>query len=203
MTKANLYTSKGTKTGTIALPKVFSEKENMALLAQAIRVYTHTGHSDGVKKQTRADVNRTKKKVYRQKGTGGARHGAKSAPIFVGGGVAHGPTGLRRPLTLPRKMAQKALGVAFSMKAKREEVVVLSGLDKVSKTKEASQMLAKVAGGRALIALSEKNKAKVSVFKNIKNADVMMYKDLNAHKVILGGVLVIDNEVFEVKKTKK
>ena len=202
--KANLYTYKGVKAGTFALPKVFSEKENDALLAQSVRVFVASGHTSYVTRKTRSEVVATKKKIYRQKGTGRARHGAKSAPIFVGGGLAHGPTGIKRQLTLPQKMSQKALGIALSLKAKRGEIVVVSAMDKITKTKDANILLSKLAGdGRVLVALSEKNKSTRLFLKNISRVSVVLYKNLNAHKVLSGGILVIDKEVFSKGKSEK
>ncbi|MBI1872200.1 50S ribosomal protein L4, partial [Candidatus Collierbacteria bacterium] len=74
--------------------RIFDYKVNEALLSQVIHVYRANTHQNTSKVKTRGEVNRTTKKVYRQKGTGNARHGARSAPIYVGGGVAHGPSGV-------------------------------------------------------------------------------------------------------------
>ncbi len=90
---------------------------NPALLAQAIRVYQSNLHQKTSKVKTRGEVDGSTKKIYRQKGTGNARHGAKYAPIFVGGGIAHGPTGIRANLlVLPKAMRRRALGAAIQAK---------------------------------------------------------------------------------------
>jgi len=91
------------KTTPITAPKeLFGEKENPTLLTQALHVYRARSHVGQVLKQTRSEVSRTKSKWYKQKGTGKARHGARTPNIFVGGGLAHGPDGLKRVLTLPK-----------------------------------------------------------------------------------------------------
>lgn len=200
--KATVFSAKGVKTGQMTLPKEFAEKPNMILLAQAIRVYTENGHLGLVKTKTRAEVNRTKRKLYRQKGTGGARHGAKSAPIFVGGGVAHGPRPIRRVLFLPSKMKKKALASAFSLKAKKEEVVGVSGIEKIVKTKEAQFLTDKIKKEikgfhKLTFALSQKNLGSVRFLRNLKNVEAVPYKDLNAYMVYFSGALVIDKDVFE------
>ena len=74
-------------------------KANSTLLAQAIRVYGSNSHQKTSKVKTRGEVDGSTRKIYRQKGTGNARHGAKYAPIFVGGGIAHGPTGILKLLS--------------------------------------------------------------------------------------------------------
>jgi len=72
---------------------VFNLEVSPALLTQAIYVYQENTHIGTSKVKTRGEVDLTKKKVYKQKGTGNARHGSKSAPIYVGGGVVFGPRG--------------------------------------------------------------------------------------------------------------
>src|SRR5277367_113596 len=74
---------------------------------------------------TRAEVNRTKKKVYKQKGTGQARHGARSAPLFVGGAKAMGPVAHSHEFDLPKKVKALGLRHALSSKAKEGQLVVL------------------------------------------------------------------------------
>lgn len=198
--KATLFSAKGVKTGQMTLPKEFGEKINMVLLAQAIRVYQDRAHIGLAKTKTRAEVNRTKKKLYRQKGTGGARHGSRRAPIFVGGGVAHGPRPIKRELGLPSKMKKQSLASALSLKAKNGEVVAVTGVAKLIKTKDASLLADKILKElknqkRLTVALAQgENK---TAFRNLKNVQVIPYKNLNAYQVYFGGGLVIDKSVFE------
>src|SRR5579859_4653392 len=145
MLKVENYSAKGTKlTTALVLPKEWETKSNIALLSQAIRVYGDRAHFGLAKSQTRAEVNRTTKKLYKQKGTGGARHGSRKAPIFVGGGVAHGPRPVSRVLTLPAKMKRKAIGVAITL-AVKEGRVVGADMD-FKKTNEAHNFIEKVFG---------------------------------------------------------
>lgn len=137
MSKVSLYNIKTGKTTKVTLPKEFSAKENKALLAQALHVYRANSHTGSSRVKSRGEVARTTAKWFRQKGTGHARHGARSAPIFVGGGVAHGPKGTSVSLTLPSKMRKKARDVALSMKAKNENVMVVDGLSTLKNTKSA------------------------------------------------------------------
>src|SRR3990167_6881084 len=103
MIKLNVYSPKATKKEAIPLLKSLEAKVNMKLLAQAIRVYEDRSHPGLSQVKTRGEVKISTRKIYKQKGTGYARHGAKSAPIFVGGGIAHGPKGIKRKLALPKK----------------------------------------------------------------------------------------------------
>lgn len=201
MLKVNTYSAKGIKLGTTTLPKNLEEKENLALLAQAIRVYEAKGHIGLAKTKTRAEVNRTKKKLYKQKGTGGARHGAKSAPIFVGGGTAHGPKPIRHEMSLPVKMAKKALAVAISLKARGNEIVAVSGISRLAKTKEAGKLLAKLTkvnpkAKRFTLVLGGENLGVARAVKNLKNVKVENYKNLNAYEVYTAGMLILDKEIL-------
>ncbi len=81
------------------------------------------------KTKSRGEVARSKAKWYRQKGTGRARHGSRNAPIFVGGGVAHGPKPRRYIKKMPRKMRRLALCSALSAKAAEAHIVVLDAID--------------------------------------------------------------------------
>lgn len=209
MTKVTVFSAKGVKTGQMTLPKEFGEKVNMALLAQAIRVYGDRAHVGLAKTKTRAEVNRTKKKLYRQKGTGGARHGSRRAPIFVGGGVAHGPRPVKRELDLSSKLKKKALITAFSLKAKNEEILALSGVGKLIKTKEvkvlADKILKEFKGiKRITIALADENLSAMRAIRNLEKVKAIPYKNLNAYQVYFGGCLAIDKDVFEKPaKTRK
>src|SRR3989339_1998013 len=124
-----------------SLPKGFDLKKAEKLLVQIVRVFEDRTHFGLNKVKTRSEVNMTKKKLYKQKGTGGARHGAKSAHIFVGGGVAHGPKGEKRDLNLPLKMKKKALYLSLVKKFNLKTAILVEGLNKVSKTSEANKMI--------------------------------------------------------------
>lgn len=203
MSKATVYSAKGTKLEAMTLPKDFNGKVNWPLLTQAIRVFEERSHLGLAKTKTRAEINRTKKKWYRQKGTGGARHGAKSAPIFVGGGVAHGPKPVRRILTLSKKMASKALNSALALKGQNQEVVIVSGLAKITKTKEVALLIKKLSSGKKknfTFVLSQDNLAAKRAIRNIAGVKIVNYRDLNAFRVFWGGILVFDKEIFAKKK---
>lgn len=197
MLKVNTYSAKGTKLSDFNLPKEFDLKPNLNLLAQAARVYEERGHTGLRKAQTRAEVNRTGKKIYKQKGTGGARHGSRRAPIYVGGGVAHGPRPIRRILTLSAKMKAKAKGMAISFKVQNKQVVLVDGIGKIKKTSEAASVLKKlgkaIGAKRFTVALGEGNTA----FRNLEKVDTVLFKNMNAWQILKGGLLVIDKAVFK------
>lgn len=133
----------------LVLPKVIRDtKIDPQLLAQAVRVYLSNQRQGTKKTKHRGEVSGSGKKIWRQKGTGKARHGDRYAPLFVGGGVAHGPTGKENyERRLPRKMRQKALIMALKSKFNEGELVITDNkLMQISKTKDLVGKLRQVAG---------------------------------------------------------
>ena len=120
----------GEKVGEVELrDDIFGIEPNGPVMHQALlrqlanrRLGTHDT-------KTRGEVNRTKAKWFRQKGTGRARHGSRNAPIFVGGGIAHGPTPRSYTQHMPRKMRRLALRSALSAKAAQARIIVLDALE--------------------------------------------------------------------------
>lgn len=213
MVKAPIYTIKGTKTGELTLPReMFEVKPNLNLLAQAVHIFRERSHTGLRKTQTRAEVNRTTKKIYKQKGTGGARHGSRRANLYVGGGVALGPRPERRILTMSQAMRNKAKAYAFSAKAGEKEIVAVSGVATLGKTKEAAGFLAKltkeIKAKRFTFVLSDSAKESFKFLRNLGNASAFFYKEVNAFDIWNGGIIVLDKEIFEkvakpVQKTAK
>ncbi len=185
---------------------LFEKEENDYLVAQAMRVYTNRAYKALSKVKTRGEVLLTKSKWYRQKGTGRARHGAKSAPIFVGGGKAHGPRGIKRELELPLKMKRKALAIVLNRKLKDKKIFLIDGVAKIKKTKESYELVRRIAGdkmARTTVVLSMKNKDKAKFFRNIDNLSVLVFESLNAYSVFYGGLLLFDADVFKAEKKEE
>lgn len=207
MSKIDTYSLKGVKTGEITLPKEFNVSENPNLLAQAVRVYEDRAHVGLRSTKTRSEVNRTTKKIYKQKGTGGARHGSRRANVFVGGGITFGPRPVKREVTLSDALKLKAKMVAFVYKLKDKAVIGVEEISKVQKTKEAGEFLKKLSGElkapRFTFVLSDKNKEVVRFLRNIKDVKAVSYKDINAFDVFKGGLIIMDSQIFEVKADKK
>lgn len=205
--KLQTFTIKGTKTEDSNLPKEFGVKVNLPLLAQAIYVYEERAHVGLRKTKTRSEVERTSKKVYKQKGTGGARHGSRRAPIFVGGGVALGPRPVRRILKLSDDLKNKSKFMSFALKAEEKQMVFVSGISKIKKTKEAKELVKalekETPAKRFTFVLSEGAQDAVKALRNLKNANYIFYKNANALDIYRGGMVVMDEEIFTESKTSK
>ncbi len=206
MPKVDLYTLSGTKSGQMELPKeIFAAKINEPLMAQAVRVYLSNQRKAQAKVKSRGEIVLTTAKWFRQKGTGRARHGARSAPIFVGGGVAHGPTGEQNyQLKMPKKMKKQALFSALTSKFKTNEVLVIKDLAKIEpKTKKMKTILEKLAkDNKATIILSEKLENVARAARNLKGLNLSQANQLNPYEVLNGGQLIFMKEAVEKLKEK-
>lgn len=205
--KAKLYTLKGEMKQEVNLPSEYRAKRSTATLDQAIRVYEDNTHFGLSRVKTRSEVNLTKKKLYKQKGTGGARHGAKSAHIFVGGGVVHGPTGLKRKLNLPLKMKKVAKNFALGLSFKNGKAVLIEGLDKLSKTSEFAKAINLIINKlnlkpKVTVVLSNKNIELKKFLRNIKNIKTTDFESLNALDIVRSSTLLFDSIIYEVTKSK-
>src|SRR5688572_2755339 len=159
MTKLTHFNHAGKKLEDLAVSQdLFAAKISPALMAQAVRVSMDRAHQHTSRTKRRGDVNLTTAKWFKQKGTGRARHGSQSAPIFVGGGVAHGPDGFQHfPKTLPVKMRRLSIIGALTDKAKNDKVMIISGLEKISnKTKELDNLLDKLNSTKKVLLLTAK-----------------------------------------------
>jgi large subunit ribosomal protein L4 len=181
-----MYTLAGAVTENLSLPKeIFGVKVNKSLLAQAMRVYStnEKGHFSNTK--TRGEVEGSTRKIFKQKGTGNARHGAIRAPIFVGGGIALGPKSRKTILDLPKKMRRAALVSALSLKALEGEILGVSDLDKVTgKTKQIAKLVEKIARKSVLIVDGAKNEKAGRASHNLGRVHFATADQLNAFEVI-------------------
>jgi len=147
--------------------------------------------------QNRDDVSRTTKKLYRQKGTGGARHGSRNAPIFVGGGVAHGPHPHSHAHALPKKVRALAMKHALSSKVKEEALIVVDGFTG-EKTKDlVAQLKALNITNALFIGGAEVDAKFAKAASNIPNIDVLPLAGLNVYDVLRRKTLVLSREAVE------
>lgn len=191
----------GKAAGSIELPKeLFGAKINSVLMAQAVRVYLANQRMGTAFTKSRGEVTLTKAKWYRQKGTGRARHGAQSAPIFVGGGVAHGPKPRDYSMTLSKNMRKAALASALSAKVQAGEVVVIAGLAKTEKTAAAAKALTYTGyskKGKMLLVLPEHSEKLFKATRNLAGMNVMPAALLNTYEVLQAKKIVLMQEAVE------
>ncbi|MCR4329891.1 MAG: 50S ribosomal protein L4 [Candidatus Roizmanbacteria bacterium] len=157
------------------------------LIAQYVRmIWANTKRNAGLTK-TRSGVKGSTRKIYKQKGTGRARHGDIKAPIFVGGGVAHGVTNTKPKLIMPKKMRRKALFAALSRKRHDKKLFFISQtlFNKQTKTKDVLVSLQKhVDLSKTLFLVLPHNHESYKAFANIENIKTVYPSAVNAYRVM-------------------
>jgi large subunit ribosomal protein L4 len=130
MAKVTIYDTDKKKVGELELDdSVFAAEVNEDLLYEVVKAQLASRRKGAHSTKNRAEVSGSSRKIYKQKGTGRARHGTIRAPIFVGGGQAHGPRPKSWGYRPPRKMRQRALMSALSLKLGEGKLVILDKLD--------------------------------------------------------------------------
>lgn len=199
----SVYDLKGKVVGKMSLSKeIFGAKINKSLMAQAVRVYLANQRRGTASTKTRGEVTGSTRKIYRQKGTGRARHGSVRAPIFVHGGVVFGPKPRDYSLNFPKKMRKAALFSALSAKLKAGEIKILKGLEKIEpKTKimvKTLDSLSVATKKRRALLVTPKNTSGVwRATRNIAGVELTLVNQLNTYQVLRSGVLLFMSESIE------
>lgn len=178
---------------------VFAVKPNPVIVAQIVRAYLSNQRQGTAKVKSRGENNRTKAKWYKQKGTGRARHGSRNAPIFVGGGVAHGPTGISNwTLDSTRSMRQSALRSALTMQA--AHIVVCDAIESLSgKTKDAAALLAALAPNISKITMvvAQPTAAIARSVSNLQSVLLTRAERLNAWEIAAADTIIISTAALK------
>ncbi len=200
--KVDVLNMKGEKVKTVELPaEIFEAPVNVDLMHQAYVRQLANARLGTHKTKTRGEINRTKAKWYRQKGTGRARHGARSAPIFVGGGVAHGPQPRDHSKKMPRKMRRQALRSALSALAAEGQLVVVDRLAlDAANTKVMDGILYNLVGAEntALVLVAERSEAVERSVRNLPNARTLRASYLNVRDLLSHDRVIIPQDALEV-----
>ncbi len=212
--KVNLYDLKSQKIDQVSLKKeVFDSKINQDLLSQAVRVYLFNQRKAHPLAKGRSQVAGSTRKIWAQKGTGRARHSDMRAPIFVGGGVAHGPKGNQNyHLKLNKKMAKLAVRSALSQFAKDSHILAVSDLEKIKiKTKQALDLINSLkkidknlsSSKKIALIINSDNKNAKQAFKNLSDIDLLYTNSLNTYQLLNHNFLIFSqNSLDFVNKNK-
>jgi large subunit ribosomal protein L4 len=206
--KAQIYNIKAEKVGDITLPKeVFSTEVSDSLIAQAIRVALANRRSSYAKTKTRSEVAGTRKKVWAQKGTGNARHGNRTAPIFVGGGIALGPDGNQNySLNISKTMRRRAIKGLLTKFAEDKKILIVdnfsqldpktkSGVKLITGLKAADEVLSK---SRKIGVITTKTLTPVKrAFGNIKDINLLSLKSLDIYSLSKQNYLIISQKAVK------
>ncbi len=198
MATAKLYDFSGTFKGTLDLPEtLFGVPVNKAVLYDAVRQFLANQRSGTAKAKGRSEVNYSTKKPWKQKGTGRARAGMRSSPIWRHGGVVFGPKQRDYRYYMPRKMRRLALKSALSDKGLNEGVFLVEGVaaDK-PKTKPFAAFLAAAGlkGKRVLFVTDAWNDPVYRSTRNIPGVEMALGRNLNAYGVLRAEVVLFTRE---------
>lgn len=201
----SVWDTQGKAVGKVRLPtELFGARVNKTLLAQAVRVYLANQRQGAASTKTRGEVAGSTRKIYRQKGTGRARHGAIRAPIFVGGGTVFGPQPRSFRLELPAKMRQAALASALTVQYQNGNILAINGLEKLKpKTKTMQAAIASTGiSGRILIVVPQMNPTVIRGLRNIPNLTITPLVNLNTYQTLASSKILFTKAALEMLKQK-
>lgn len=214
MLQAKIYNQKGTESGKIELPeKIFGAKWNTDLVHQVVESIRGNKRAGTADTKGRGEVRGGGKKPWKQKGTGRARHGSSRSPIWVGGGVTHGPLAEKNyKKKINKKMRALALYTVLSKKFKDGEIIFVDSFAmKEMKTKNASEVIKNLAKGldvkdlggarkpRALLSFDKKDTTTQKSYRNLPMLEMTFTSKLNPFAVLNRKYLIIENPENAVK----
>lgn len=202
--QVSVFDQTGKEIQKIDLPSdIFEVEINTGLMHQAFVRQMANARLGTHNTLNRSEVNLTKAKWYRQKGTGRARHGARSAPIFVGGGAAHGPHPRKYTKDMPKKMRRQAIRSTLSALARDGQLIIVDRLAlEAPKTKDMKAILGALAGeSKALVLLAESNENVQRSVHNLPNARTLRASYLNIRDLLGHDKVIIPLDALEVIKS--
>ena len=203
--KLEKFSIDGTK-GTIeVLDKIFSAKVNSKLVSSVLYKTNANYKGRHAKTKQQNEVRGPTSKIYAQKGTGGARHASRKAPIFVGGGIAHGPKGELAYKKRRLNKNEKKLSVASLITEKNNDknLLILNDFSsEIKKTKEMNEIIRKLEITNSLIILDKKSKEKIEKSaRNIPNVKVTDVNHFSSYDIIkFKKVVFTESSVKELEK---
>ncbi len=196
--EADLLTKEGTVSGKVDLPdNVFNIKPHKHVIYEAVKSYLANQRQGTASTKGRSEVKASGRKPWRQKGLGRARAGTVASPIWVGGGIAHGPKPRDYYYSLPKKARRLAIRSALSIKAQDGEIKIVESLAlEEPKTKRAVELLKSLGleEKKCLLVVPEKNENIVLATRNIPGVRTTIAKDINIYDVLDSEVIVLEKE---------
>ena len=205
MPKVKVYNLSKKGVGELELSdNVFDAKVNESLFYDVLKAQLASHRKGAASAQTRAEVSATGRKMYKQKGTGNARHGSRRAPTFVGGGTVHGPRPRDFGYRPPRKMRLGALKGALSLKLREGRLLVVKDFElKEVKTKKLAEVLEKlqVDDGALIVDGKENEKLRLSA-RNLQNHSVLPPEGVNLYDLLRHEHLVLTQTAVEALEAR-
>lgn len=194
----------GKKVGKIDLSAdLFGREMRADLLQRAVKWQLAGSRAGTAKTKTRSEVKRTGKKLYAQKKTGGARHGARSSNIFVGGGTVFGPAPRDFSTSLPKKVRQLALKTALSSKAAAKQIIIIDEAKLTApKTKELAGKLAKLSIKSVTFVVDSTDANFELASRNLPHLKVLPTEGVNVYDILRNDTLVLTENAVKMLETR-
>ncbi|MCE8006701.1 50S ribosomal protein L4 [Aestuariivita sp.] len=202
--KLDVINMDGSKAGSVDLSdELFGLDPRADILHRVVRWQRNNAQAGTHKVKTRSETSYSTKKIYRQKGTGGARHGSRNAPIFRKGGIYKGPTPRSHGHDLPKKFRKLGLKHALSAKAKAGELVVIEAAESEGKTSALAKQVKNLGWKRALIIDgSSVNEGFAQAARNIEGLDILPTMGANVYDILRRDTLVITKAGVEALEAR-
>ncbi len=202
--KLNVIKLDGGKAGSVELTEdIFGLDPRADILQRVVRWQRNKAQAGTHKVKTRSETSYSKKKIYRQKGTGGARHGDRNAPIFRKGGIYKGPTPRSHGHDLPKKVRQLGLKHALSAKAKEGSLVILDNASTDGKTSALAKRVKDLGWKRTLVIDgSDVNEQFATAARNIDGLDILPTMGANVYDILKRDTLVITKAGVEALEAR-
>lgn len=182
---------------------IFGLEPRVDILHRVVRWQRNKAQAGTHKVKTRSETSYSRKKIYRQKGTGGARHGDRNAPIFRKGGVYKGPTPRSHAHDLPKKVRALGLKHALSAKAKEGALVILDKATASGKTGELAKQVKDLGWKRALVIDgAEVSSEFVQAARNIEGLDILPTIGANVYDILKRDTLVLTKAGVEALEAR-
>lgn len=202
--KLTVHNTTGKNSTITVSDQLFGQPENKVLLSQVVRIYLSRLRQGTSKAQTRADVTRTTKKWFKQKGTGNARHGSRKSNIFVGGGAAHAPDGRSNwNLKISKVVKNKSLVIALSAQA--EHTVVCSDIEKLDgKASSGARLLKAIApdSHKILVVADQIDDRVLRSLRNLEQVVITRATRLNTLEVFYADTIVFTKKALDILQTR-
>jgi len=194
----------GASAGSVELgDDIFGLDPRVDILHRVVRWQRNKAQAGTHKVKTRSETSYSRKKIYRQKGTGGARHGDRNAPIFRKGGVYKGPTPRSHAHDLPKKVRTLGLKHALSAKAKEGALVILDKATASGKTSELAKQFKDLGWKRALVIDgAEVNDDFAQAARNIEGLDILPTIGANVYDILKRDTLVLTKAGVEALEAR-
>ncbi len=202
--KLDVINLDGSSAGSLELgDDVFGLEPRADILHRVVRWQRNNAQAGTHKVKTRSETSYSTKKIYRQKGTGGARHGDRNAPIFRKGGIYKGPTPRSHGHELPKKVRKLGLKLALSAMAKSGSLVIIENAETDGKTSALAKQVKNLGWKRALVIDGASvNEGFARAARNIEGLDVLPSVGANVFDILKRDTLVITKAGVEALEAR-